>query len=213
MRRILILLGALTLAAPASLADYAVLRSGQRLHIAGYERQGANFRLYVSGGSVVVPVSDVVRFEPEDVFPAAPAPVALPVPFGRMIQAAAARSGVDEKLISSVIAAESNFRPHAVSAKRALGLMQLLPETAARYAVQNAFDPRQNILGGTRYLKDLLGQYHGNVALALAAYNAGPERVAEYGGVPPFPETIRYIQRVSKNLQELQQAARPASGQ
>lgn len=189
--------------APSVRADYAVLHSGQRLHITGYLRQGAKVVLYVAGGRIVVPSSDIVRFDPEDVFaPSASAP-ALDVPFAKQIRAAAARNGVDENLISSVIFAESNFKPRAVSRKRAMGLMQLMPRTANRYDVNNVFDPSQNIAGGTRYLKQLLDQYHGDLPLALAAYNAGPERVAQYGGVPPFPETYNYVHRVTNKLKKL----------
>ncbi|MGH9732049.1 MAG: lytic transglycosylase domain-containing protein [Candidatus Acidiferrales bacterium] len=196
--------------APLAHADYAVLRSGQRLHIAGYLRQGSDVILYVAGGSVVVPSREIVRFDPEDIFAPSASTPALDVPFAKQIRAAAARNGVDENLISSVIFAESNFVPRALSSKRAMGLMQLMPQTASRYAVNNAFDPAQNIAGGTRYLKELLDQYHGNLPLALAAYNAGPQRVAEYGGVPPFPETRNYIHRVTKKLKKLQ-AQQPTS--
>lgn len=188
---------------PLARADYAVLHSGQRLHITGYLRQGSSVILYVAGGSIVVPSSEIVRFDPEDVFAPSASTPPLDVPFAKQIRAAAARNGVDENLISSVIFAESNFAPRALSSKRAMGLMQLMPQTASRYAVNNAFDPAQNIAGGTRYLKALLDQYHGNLPLALAAYNAGPQRVAQYGGVPPFPETRNYIRRVTKKLKKL----------
>lgn len=199
-----------TLVAPLAHADYAVLRSGQRLHIGGYLRQGSDVILYVAGGSIVVPSKEIVRFDPEDVFAPFPPTSALDVPFAKQIRAAAARNGVDEDLISSVIFAESNFAPRALSSKRAMGLMQLMPQTAHRYDVHNAFDPGQNISGGTRYLKALLDQYHGNLPLALAAYNAGPQRVAQYGGVPPFPETRNYIHRVTKKLNKLKAQQPPA---
>lgn len=193
----------LTVLTPAARADYAVLRSGERLHITGYIRQGANVLLYVQGGSVVVPASDIVRFDPEDVFAPSAHNAALDGLFAKQIRTAAAQNDVDAQLISSVISTESNFEPRAVSPKHAMGLMQLMPQTATRYAVHNAFDPAQNISAGTRYLKQLLDQYHGNVALALAAYNAGPERVAQYGGVPPFRETQDYIHRVNAKLKKL----------
>ncbi len=188
------------LCAPGARADYAVLRSGQRLHINGYLRQGSKILLYVGTGSMLVSADDVIRFEPEDTFTAVPASDATTVPFAAQIHTAAAQNGLDEKLVSSVISAESNFNSRAVSPKHAMGLMQLMPRTAADFAVRNPFDPVQNIDAGARYLKLLLDQYHGNLTLALAAYNAGPGVVAQYGGVPPFRETHDYIRRVKKKL-------------
>jgi soluble lytic murein transglycosylase-like protein len=187
--------------ASSARADYAVLRSGLRLHITGYEKTGDSVRLSVSGGVVEVPASDLEAIEPEDTFTAIPTPpAATSAPFEQLIHAASQKHGVDEKLITHVIALESNFNPRAVSPKQALGLMQLLPETAVRYAVANVFDPAQNIEAGTHYLKDLLAKYRGNLALALAAYNAGPEMVERYGGIPPFAETRNYVRRITKEL-------------
>jgi len=201
------------LAAAPARADYAVLRSGLRLHITGYERQGNITRLSVSGGSVEVPSDSVIAIEPEEVF-IAPPPVAAPPsgPFGKFIQDAAKQHGLDEALISSVIFAESNFNPKAVSPKSAQGLMQLIPSTAARYSVSNIFDPAQNISAGTHYLKDLLDQYHGNLQWALAAYNAGPQRVDQYHGIPPFPETMEYVRRVTKKFAEEKNKKTPPPG-
>jgi soluble lytic murein transglycosylase-like protein len=187
-------------AAPAARADYAVLRSGVRLHITGYERTGDSVRLTMPGGSVNVPADELVSVEPEDQFASlAPAPLA-DGPYGNLIRAAALKHGLDEKLITGVIAVESNFNPRAVSRKRAQGLMQLIPQTAARYSVANIFDPAQNIEAGTHYLKDLLEKYRGNLSLALAAYNAGPEMVERYGGIPPFPETQKYVRQITARL-------------
>ncbi|HKF50831.1 MAG TPA: transglycosylase SLT domain-containing protein, partial [Candidatus Acidoferrales bacterium] len=115
------------LLAPSAHADYAVLRAGQRLHISGYLRQGSRILLYVGGGSVLVDSADVVRFEPEDTFTPAPPGDATKAPFAAQIRAAAEQNGVDAKLVSSVIAAESNFDSRAVSPKHAMGLMQLMP--------------------------------------------------------------------------------------
>jgi soluble lytic murein transglycosylase-like protein len=186
---------------PPARADYAVLRSGARLHVTGYEVQGDRVRLSVSGGSVEIASSELITVEPEDVFPAPPAAnVAFDDRYARLIRESAVRNGVDEKLIAHVIAAESNFDAKAVSRKRALGLMQLMPETAARYSVLHVVDPAENIDGGTRYLKDLLSRYRGNLNFALAAYNAGPEMVDRYGGVPPFPETQNYVRRITSKL-------------
>jgi len=197
----LVATGVAAATAPAVRADYAVLRSGARLRVTGYELQGDRVRLSVAGGYVEVAASELITVEPEDVFPAPPAAnVAFDDRYARLIRESAVRNGVDEKLISHVIAAESNFNAKAVSRKRALGLMQLLPETAARYAVLHVFDPAENIDGGTRYLKDLLARYRGNLTFALAAYNAGPEMVDRYGGVPPFAETQNYIRQITSKL-------------
>jgi soluble lytic murein transglycosylase-like protein len=192
---------AIAASAPAARADYAVLRSGARLHVTGYELDGDSVRLAVAGGHVEVAASELIDVEPEDLFPAPPpANVDFSVRYANFIHAAAQKHGVDEKLITRVIAAESNFDPKAVSHKRALGLMQLLPETAARYSVRNIFDPAQNIDAGTHYLKDLLARYHGNLSFALAAYNAGPEMVDRYGGIPPFLETQKYVKQITSSL-------------
>jgi len=199
----LLALGAAGLFPAAAWADYAVLRSGARLHITGYEREGERVRLAVEGGTVFVAAADLLAVEPEEHFAAvAAAPVIAPGPFGNLIHAAAEKHGVDESLITWVIAAESNFNPRAVSRKRAQGLMQLLPATAALYAVSDIFDPAENIDAGTRYLKDLLGRYRGDLRLALAAYNAGPEMVERYGGVPPFAETQKYVRLITGHMQE-----------
>jgi soluble lytic murein transglycosylase-like protein len=184
------------LAAPAARAEYLVLRSGQRLHVLSYQLVDDKYRAQLNVGSVEFPAAEVVSIEPEDTF--APLPPVEPSkePFGDLIQAAALRYSVDADLITSVIAAESNFDSKAVSRKDARGLMQLLPTTAAKFGVRNIFDPAENIDAGTRYLRDLLQRYSNDLVLTLAAYNAGPERVQQYGQVPPFMETISYIRRV-----------------
>jgi soluble lytic murein transglycosylase-like protein len=198
---------ALFFAAAPARADYAVLRSGARLHVTGYEMKGERVTLAVQGGSVEIAAAELIDIEPEDVFPAPPpADVDFGVRYANLIRAAALKHGVDEKLIAGVIAAESNFDAKAVSRKRALGLMQLLPTTAARYSVTNVFDPAQNIDGGTHYLKDLLAKYRGDLKLALAAYNAGPEVVDRYGGVPPYPETQNYVRHITSALEATQTA-------
>jgi soluble lytic murein transglycosylase-like protein len=115
--------------------------------------------------------------------------------YGAIIQKAAEKYGVDAKLVRAVVHAESGFNPRAVSGVGAQGLMQLMPDTARALGVSDAFDPAQNIDGGTRYLKSLLDRF-GDATKAIAAYNAGPHRVERYGGVPPFPETQSYVRRV-----------------
>ena len=192
---------AVIIAVPSARADYAVLRSGARLHVTGYQLYGDRVRLAVTGGQVDIAAGELIDVEPEDLFPAPPpANADFAVRYAKFIHAAAQKYGMDERLIAQVIAAESNFNAKAVSRKRALGLMQLLRETAAHYAVANVFDPAQNIDAGTHYLKDLLHRYRGDVRLALAAYNAGPEMVDRYGGVPPFPETQKYVKQITSNL-------------
>jgi soluble lytic murein transglycosylase len=114
---------------------------------------------------------------------------------------------VDAALITSVIAAESNFDPKAISSKNARGLMQLLPETAELFGVQNIFDPQENIDAGTHYLRDLLVRYNNDLVLALAAYNAGPEKVQQFGRVPPYPETVSYIRRVKRGYEKSKSGA------
>jgi soluble lytic murein transglycosylase-like protein len=187
------------LAAPTLRAEYVVLRNGQRLTVTGYELLGDKYRLQMKGGSLEVPAEEVMAIEPEDVFTPVPASQLVPQPFYRdLVEAAAKRYSMDADLITSVIAVESNFDPKAVSRKNARGLMQLLPETAARLGVKNIDDPAENIDAGTRYLRDLLQKYSNDLSLALAAYNAGPDKVQLYGSVPPFSETISYVRRVKR---------------
>jgi len=188
-------------ATPTLRAEYVALKSGQRLHVTSYQLRGDKYRLQISGGFVEVAVEDVLSIDPEDQFAPVPPPPAPAAPYHEIVKAAAARYAVDEELIRSVIAAESNFDPHAISKKNASGLMQLLPETAGRYGVRNIFDPQENIDAGTHYLSDLLRQYNNDLALALAAYNAGPEKVALFGRVPPYAETVSYVRRVKKTYE------------
>ena len=116
--------------------------------------------------------------------------------YANEIREASDRHGVNPTLVEAVIRAESSFNPWAVSRKGARGLMQLMPQTASALGVRNSFDPRQNIDGGVRHLRYLLDRYPGNVALALAAYNAGETAVDYYRGIPPYAETQQYVRRV-----------------
>lgn len=125
-----------------------------------------------------------------------PAQTTTRLSYMREILAAAQRYGVPDRLVAAVIRAESGFNPRAVSSKGAQGLMQLMPGTASSLGVRNSFDPRQNIDGGVRHLRGLLDRFPHNLALALAAYNAGEKAVTTYGGIPPYPETQNYVSKV-----------------
>jgi hypothetical protein len=125
------------------------------------------------------------------------------------VERIAAEHAVPARLVHSVIQAESNYDPAAVSPKGALGLMQLIPATARRFGVSNVFDPLENIQGGVKYLRYLLDLYSGDYPLTLAAYNAGEGAVARYGGVPPYPETRNYLERAARRLSEAPPAAAP----
>jgi Transglycosylase SLT domain len=203
MKRPLLALLLLLLSTQALRAEYVVLRNGLRLKVTGYQLVEDKYRLQMAGGKVEVAAAEVVAIEPEDIF-GKPATVQVdPQPLYRdLVEAAAKRYNMDADLITSVIAVESNFDPKAVSHKNAHGLMQLLPETAAQLGVKNIDDPAENIEAGTHYLHDLLQKYNNNLALALAAYNAGTEKVQLYGSVPPYAETISYVRRVKRGLEK-----------
>ncbi|HMK23459.1 MAG TPA: lytic transglycosylase domain-containing protein [Terriglobales bacterium] len=136
---------------------------------------------------------------------AAPVPVAqpkaaTPIDLSHTVNAAGERYRLDPDFINSVIHAESGFKVHAVSPKGAQGLMQLMPQTASKLGVPNAFDPEANVDGGTRYLRELLEKYNFDLVKALAAYNAGPHRVDQYHGVPPYRETRHYVASIVRDF-------------
>jgi soluble lytic murein transglycosylase len=126
----------------------------------------------------------------------------VPTHYDTYINEAAATYGLPVSLIKAVIRAESNFNTYAVSKKGAQGLMQLMPETARDLGVVDSFDPEENIFGGTRYLKEMLTQFNGNLQLALAAYNAGPDRVQGRNRIPPIEETRTFVRRVMKYIED-----------
>lgn len=118
-----------------------------------------------------------------------------------IIEKYAAKNNLDSAFVKALIKQESGFQPTAKSHCGAMGLMQLMPSTAASLGVENAFDPEQNVEGGTKYLKGLMNRYQGNKELALAAYNAGSGAVQKYGGIPPYTETQNYVKNVLRNYQ------------
>jgi soluble lytic murein transglycosylase-like protein len=134
--------------------------------------------------------------------PARPVALYMPSPaqialYKSLIDTASQRHGVDSALIHAVITAESGYNPGAVSRAGARGLMQLMPDTAARYGVRNIHDPLENINGGVRYLRDLMSMFNGNIELAVAAYNAGENAVIRHGNrIPPYAETVHYVPKV-----------------
>jgi soluble lytic murein transglycosylase-like protein len=211
-----ILAGGLCLPASAD-ADILVFRTGRTMSVAGVRPDGDRLVLTLrDGGEAVVPAAVVARVDPDEMPPLAEAPVAAAVaqtavaapgveaavlagrPFAPLIAAAAAAHGVDVRLVHAVIEAESNYQPRARSRKGAKGLMQLMPETARRYAVRDPYEPQANIEAGVRHLKHLLTRF--DLRLALAAYNAGEGAVRQHGGLPPFAETRRYVARILRRV-------------
>jgi soluble lytic murein transglycosylase-like protein len=117
--------------------------------------------------------------------------------YASLVEKVAREHSLDQALLRAMIAAESDFDPHAVSHKGAVGLMQLMPETARRYGVRNPYDPAENIRGGSKYLRDLMRKFNNDLSLTLAAYNAGEDAIVQYGNrIPPYRETRLYVRRV-----------------
>ena len=200
---------------PCFADEVAVLTNGFTIQHNRREVVGELTRLYISadGASFVdVPTADIDHYE-EAPIPAEPAPTkstksvgaggfpARPkTELGDVVNQASGRYRLDPDLVNSVIKAESGFNVRAISPKGAQGLMQLMPSTAAQLGVPNAFDPEANVDGGTRYLRELLERYDFDLVKALAAYNAGPQRVEQFGGVPPYHETRAYVARIVKDF-------------
>jgi soluble lytic murein transglycosylase-like protein len=188
---------------PVAAAEYAVLDTGFRIRAERHEQAGERVRLFLdNGGSIEFPAAQISAFEPEDYVapPAAAAPAAAAEAFDldAAVRALAEEYRLPEELVHSVISAESAYDPAAVSVKGAIGLMQLMPETARELAVDPR-DPGENVQGGVSYLKQLLERYAGSrdqLVLALAAYNAGPGAVDRYRGLPPYAETHEFVRRV-----------------
>jgi hypothetical protein len=216
-------------ALPCSAADTAVLRNGFSIR---HERRrviGTITRLYIDGDDssfVDIPTAEIDHFEalPAESSPREPGQAKNDpaqsqsaaqkfqpsADLNEVVRAASGTYHLDPDLVSSVIRAESGFNVRAVSPKGAQGLMQLMPQTASQLGVQNAFDPQANVEGGARYLRELLERYDFDLIKALAAYNAGPQRVEQYGGVPPYYETKAYVARIVRDFNKKKLAAKAA---
>jgi soluble lytic murein transglycosylase-like protein len=202
---------------PAWAGEFAVFNTGVRLKADRHEIHGNTVTLYQGSGVSEVPLSAIAEFEPfEDApelatnVPAKPAealakagPAAAPAAATPqdLIREAARKQGLPPEFVASVAKIESAFQPNAISPKGAIGVMQLMPETA-RALGANPHDVRENIDAGTRLLRDLLLKYDGDVVKALAAYNAGSGAVDRYNGLPPYDETRRYVNKVIDTYQE-----------
>ncbi|MGE5246358.1 MAG: lytic transglycosylase domain-containing protein [Betaproteobacteria bacterium] len=189
-------------------AELVFFANGRSLSVKGHRFDGDSLVLVLrSGGEIVCERSIITRIAPDEVpYPepqpaaaAAPpaAPLLPPPEYARIVTRVAREEGVDARLVNALIQVESGYQPRARSPKGAMGLMQLMPETAQQYAVTNPYEPAQNITAGIRHLKTLLGRFP-TVALALAAYNAGESAVVRYGGIPPYGETRSYVARILK---------------
>jgi soluble lytic murein transglycosylase-like protein len=198
MRPGLLLLAASLVSASAE-AEIAVMSSGKILYVDRFERVDDRITLFVTGGGVVtVPSTIVLNVVPNEIVEKGEDPqrVSLFPQLEEYIAPAASKYGIAPELVAAVIWAESSGDPNAVSSRGARGLMQLMPGTAKELGVMKILDPGENVEGGTKYLRQMLDAHEGDVELALAAYNAGPEAVRRYRGVPPYRETREYVGRV-----------------
>jgi hypothetical protein len=199
-------------------AALAVFGDGRVVKIAGYRVEGEDIEITLPGGggystsllSIERIVDDEVAVAPAEAISAAPGKSAADLSYkasrkalfrssyDRLIDEECRKANLDAAFVSAVIKAESNFDPYARSRKGALGLMQLMPATAARLGVRRCFDPAANVRGGVAYLKQLCARFSNSPELVLAAYNAGEQAVDSYGGVPPYRETVDYVRRILK---------------
>jgi len=189
---------AVAAAVPVCSAEIVFLTSGRTFSVKSHRVEGDSLVLALrSGGEITCPSSLVERIGPDEFYHPEEIPAAIglpPVPYGELIHDAATRAGVDPLLVRAVIQVESAYQPTARSPKGAMGLMQLMPATARRYAVRDPYDPSSNIEAGTRHLKMLLDRFE--LSLALAAYNAGEAAVERFRGIPPYRETQDYVRQV-----------------
>jgi soluble lytic murein transglycosylase-like protein len=197
----------------ASAGEYVVLSNGFRIHADSHNADGAVVRIQTSQGAIEIPAGKVAAFENEEYTPPPQAPAKIADPIvavqptptpQELITRAAVRAGLPPEIVHSVAKAESGYRPDAVSPKGAIGLMQLMPGTAAELNADPR-DPAQNADAGAIYLRDLLLKYEKDphqVSKAVAAYNAGPGAVDKYNGIPPYRETVQYVNRVLKDYEK-----------
>ncbi len=198
---------------PAFGTDLAILHNGFSIRHERREIVGSMTRLYLGAdkaGYVDIATDQIERFDKDLLPPISVVPPAKPQNLNEVINSISDRHHLDPDLINSVIRAESGFNAHAVSPKGARGLMQLMPQTASKLGVSNSFDPSANVEGGTRYLSELLKRYNFDLIKALAAYNAGPHRVEQYRGVPPYYETRTYVARIVRDFNRKKLAQRKA---
>jgi len=208
IRRTVAAAAGMLLAAVPARAELVFFATGRVMSVAGHRLEGDRIVLLPrDGGEITLGQSLIAHIDPDEVpypEPLAPGPIAAPpadvaAPTGphqydAIIDRVAAEQGVDARLVRAVIQVESNYQERARSAKGAMGLMQLMPDTAQRYALRDPYDPASNIEAGIRYLRTLLDRFPER--LALAAYNAGEAAVERFRGVPPYPETRDYVARI-----------------
>ncbi len=209
----------LAITLPAVAGEYVVLSSGFRIHADSHSVDGKIMRLETGHGAIEIQADSVTAIEQEEY--TAPMPEALKAPVAtppgaaqappdlspqELITRAAIQAGLPPELVHSIARAESAYHVNAVSPKGAIGLMQLMPSTAAELKA-NPFDPAENADAGARYLRELLLKYQSDphqVLKAIAAYNAGPAAVDKYRGIPPYAETIEYVKRVLREYDRQQ---------
>jgi len=204
------------LAAPSARAELVVFEDGRVVKAAGYRVLSEQLEISLpGGGSYLVDLDRVERIVDDEVvvdtvmvedetarvvvadlsYRADRRPL-FSTPYDALIEAESRRANLDASMVSALIRAESNYQPRAVSRKGARGLMQLMPATARRLEVRKPFDPASNVRGGVRYLRELVDRFGHRPELVLAAYNAGEGAVETYGGMPPYRETVAYVNRI-----------------
>jgi hypothetical protein len=211
LRSTALLVGMVAAAAPVH-AELVFFDSGRALSVKSHAVDGESLVLTLrSGGQIICDRSVIVRIEPDEVpYPEPPVPAPpeedalagatadVAAPYGDLIERFASEQHVPARIVHAVIKVESNYQERARSRRGAMGLMQLMPDTARRFAVADPYEPSSNIEAGIKYLRFLLDRFE--LPLALAAYNAGEAAVLKFGGIPPYPETQNYVRRVLASI-------------